>query len=134
MGFDAVIRGGIATLDSVTKSLQATVTIFPWLGQDGFGKPILAATGVAYKAIVEYDPAPDRGANGVTLVVKAKVMILQPIPPTTPNANMARLNPIDNRDKVVLPNGTTGPIVGTPGVVDPTTNRPYFAEILIGKV
>ncbi len=41
--------------------------------------------------------------------------------------------PIDARDVIILPDGTTGPIVHITGPPsDPKTGRPYFAEVWLG--
>ncbi len=53
-------------------------------------------------------------------------------PPFDQQAFVFRQNPIDPRDKIVLPDGTTGPIVDVSGFVDQSTNLPYFSDVSLG--
>lgn len=130
MGFDALLRGAIGTIDTVTKSLQTTVTIFPWLRDGGRG-PERSPFGITVRAIVERKDEEKFTAVGVVLVIKATVLILEIVPPTEAEG---RQNPIDPRDLVVLSDGSSAPIIGNPGLLDPTSDQQYFAELTIGGI
>jgi hypothetical protein len=125
MGFDALIRSAIATLHAETKSLQdATVIHYPWIGHGMYGNVL--GSGILRNAIVEPNPKNVRP----DVLVKASILILEPI---TAILVSGRSNPVDPRDEFQLPDGTRGPVVGLPGITDPTTHQPYFAEVLIGE-
>ena len=136
MGFDAIIRGGIVTADGLTKSLQVKgVGLRRWAGQDGFGKvtyiPAAPAAALPVNAIVETKDQVRPVPGGGSITIMATVLILERVPPL--GGGIKREEPIDPRDIVILPDGRTGPIVNNPGLLDPTTKRPYFAEIELGK-
>jgi hypothetical protein len=40
---------------------------------------------------------------------------------------------LDVRDKIVLPDGLTGPIIKVNGVVDPDTDEIYALEVMLGQ-
>lgn len=128
MGFDDIVRNGVALADSLTSSLQANVMHSQFTGQDGFGTSSFGAA-VSRPAIVSQKQRLHVLSSGQTVMTKAKIMFLRPIPP---NGAADRTEPIDTRDKIVLPDGTTGPIVDVVGLTDPETSRPYFATIFLG--
>jgi hypothetical protein len=129
VALDAVIRGAVAIADGVTKSLQATVTIAPWTGESRGGTPTYG-TPIAYRALVDLRRKSSVSEAGTTIVSVATVTLLQPV---APNGASGRREPIDMRDRLVLPDGFTGPINNVKGLVDPSTTRPYFAEISLGE-
>jgi hypothetical protein len=128
MGLDSIVRAAVDIADTVTSSLQASVVHSAFTGQDAFGKPTYA-TAVSRLAIVEYKIRQHMTATGKLVESRAKVSFIRPI---APNGAANRSEPIDTRDKIILPDGTTGPIVDVVGLVDPTTNRTYLSEVYIG--
>ena len=70
-----------------------------------------------------------RTSTGADVVVRASVTFLTPL---TANGAETRTEPIDPRDKIILPDGTTGPIVNISGPVDPDTGAPFLFEVLLG--
>jgi hypothetical protein len=135
MGFDSLIRSGILLADGLVKSLEAPIVHFQWLGSDGFGKPTFAQVGTPHKAIVTMMDQQRFLPDGTAVTIKANVLILEPVLPNVLplQPNTKRSEPIDPHDKIILPDGTSGPIIGEPGIVDPTTKRQYFADIMLGK-
>lgn len=131
MGLDGLLRDGIQIINRLTSDLQVYVHHYAWVGQDGMGDEDYADSPHKLKAIVEPMHQQRHEVNGRVLRIKCKVTILEAIPDTF--ITQPRDNPIDHRDKIVLPDGSTGPIVENPGMLDPTTNKPYFAEILLGE-
>ncbi len=130
MGLDAVIRSGVATANKVTDSLQVQVTIRPWIAQDTFGKDTFGSA-KKYRALVEQGERQFKTQTGVMINVQATVTFLKPI---VPNGADGRTEPIDDRDIITLPDGTTGPtMIGEPVVVDPKSSKPYFQVVGIGK-
>jgi len=134
VGFDAILRDGIKTLNTVMDSLQdKTVQHFRWIAEDAFGaKQYAVGDPVIRSAIVEFTPNVKFTRGGVEIPMKARILILEPFAGLTP-AVPGRVEPVDLRDMFILPDGSTGPIVALPGLVDPTTHRTYFAEIVIGE-
>lgn len=118
--------------DEFTKSTQPDVIITRWAGQDGSGDEQYASP-ITVKAIVVYKQVPRhrRGAAEAELS-RAYVAVLQPIEPITP-AVAGRVDPIDDRDMVTLPDGTVSPILAAEGLVNPTISRPYYHEIWLGS-
>jgi hypothetical protein len=124
------IRGVVKTCNHVFASVQGPVTITPWTGQDAFGSASFGAP-FTLTALVEQGEKSYDMANGVTVTTKATVTFLQPVPV---NGAAGRVEPIDDRDVIRLADGTTGPVVmGLPMLVDPSTTKPYFQQIGIGK-
>jgi hypothetical protein len=133
MGLDDIVRNAVATANSVTRTLQTTVTHRAWTGQDGYGKPTFASP-VTRSAVVELTqalskPVLVRTSTGQEKAARAKVLFLTPI---AANGASGRTEPIDPRDEITLPDGTTGPILSIEGTVDPDTSRPFAAEVWIG--
>lgn len=129
LALDKIVRDAVALADSITKSLQPTVAHSAWTGQDVFGTATYA-TAVNRDAIVEYKIRDKlQSSTGKVIQSQALITIIGPI---TANGASGRVEPIDSRDKIVLPDGTTGPIIDVEGIVDPITNKPYMYQIWIG--
>lgn len=126
-GLADVVRAGVAAAHTITQSLQADVSLARYTGQDAFGAVTYAAA-ADYPALVEYKVRLHETASGKLVQTRAKVTFLTVIPP---NGAANRTEPIDSRDRIVLPDGTTGPIVDVEGLVNPDTERPYLVECWI---
>lgn len=129
MAFDDLVRTGVSLANDLTGSLQTTVTHEAWTGMDELGDETYAGP-VTLNAIVNQRQRERRTNTGETIMTRAEITILETI---TPNGAAGRVEPIDNRDRITLPDGTTGPIVDTEGILDPDTNRPYFARVWLGS-
>ena len=121
MPLDTIVRKAVAIADKVTSSLQPVVTIYPWTGQaaNGRGTPTFA-TAVPAHAIVEFGGS-ITDTQGREVQTLAHVTFPRPL---TPNGSPGRQEPIDPRDRIVLMNGETGPIVKISGFADPSISRP----------
>lgn len=128
MAFDDIIRQGVALAHSLTTSLQANVVLHRWSQSSGFGEAVYAAP-ITVTALIEQKQRLHAMSSGQTILTRAKITILTPLAPLGASG---RTEPIDVRDKLILPDGTTGPIVDVEGLVDPDTNRPYLYEIWMG--
>lgn len=128
MGLAAIVRSAVATANGVTSDLQVAVTHEAWTGVDGQGSSSYAA-GVSRDAIVEHKQRLVRTAAGEMLMARARLMFLEPIPD---NGATGRREPIDPRDRITLPDGSTGPILDVQGMTDPATDRPYALEVFLG--
>jgi hypothetical protein len=129
MGLADVLRAGVKTINAVTSDLQAAVTIEPWIGQDTYGVPKYGSP-MSFTAVVDTREQDKRDPLGNVVSLRALVIVLVPVPP---NGAPGRREPVDPRDKVNLPDGSTGPIVGVAGFIDGGTGKPYFHEIWIGN-
>ena len=133
MGLRDIIAAGVAIANNATKDLQVAVTHFQWIAQTGFGAPTYDtpfAEGIPRKAIVEQG-VKQRFSNLSSKMVTFNAHILFLVP-FEPNGAIGRVEPIDPRDKFVLADGTTGPIVDIQGFTDSKTGRPYFGEVWLG--
>ncbi len=125
-----VLRGGIALANQLTAGVQVTITHQAWIDQDTFGDPVLADP-VPIKCILDLTRRQLQQDDGVTVTVIATATIVGDV---SPNGAAGRVEPIDPRDIITLPDGTTGPIINTApnSVVDPGTGRGLIHEILLG--
>jgi len=134
MGWEDVIRAGVATANGITKSLHAPVIHRAWTGQDPYGEstyapPSVGADGQTLRGLVEIKQTSRTMPNGQMSQSKAYVMFIEPVPV---NGAPGRTEPIDTRDYIELPNGMTGPILDVEGLVDADTHEPYFTEVWLG--
>lgn len=122
-----IVRSAVKIADNVTKPLQATVSFSRYISSDAFGKPTHAAA-VSLKAIVDWKQAQVRTAAGVLSVSRASVMFLD-IAALVIATNGEGVNDLD---LIVLPDGTTGPILDMAGFVDAGTGEPVATEVMLG--
>jgi hypothetical protein len=126
------VRAGIATAASLTRPLQGTVQHYAWVNQDAYGAitydPPVTGAGTERKALVDLSRKLRKTEAGELVMTVATVTFLDVI---APNGASGRTEPIDVRDKIVLPDGTTGPIARGGGFMDAITGRPLLNEILI---
>lgn len=118
MGLRDIVANGIATADRITADLQPFVTVKRWTGQTGAGKPTYAAA-VREPAIVDWMQKRVRTKTGAEAVSRAYVGFLRP-------------TSIDEKDQIILPDGTTGPILDMSGFVDRATGAPFFVQVWLG--
>lgn len=119
MALDDIIRSGIVLAKTITEPLQVQVSHSSYTGQDGTGTPTFSAA-VNRPAIVEQKLRyRQSSSSGRLILTKSKVTFMTPVT-------------VDSRDKIVLPDGSSDPILDIEGVVDPDTSRPYLTEIWLG--
>lgn len=128
MGFDALVRSGVAIASKVTASLQDDVVHEQWTGLDAYGQPTYGPP-VTRKAIVLRDSLTKRDRGGDWVQVQCVITILEPF---ESNGAAGRNGPVDPRDRMTLSDGFTCPIVEVEGIMDPTVSRPYFSEVWLG--
>lgn len=129
MPLDVTIRKAVAKADRVTAPIQVTIHHYAWLSQDAFGKPVYADP-TDILAIVEIVNRQQYSSSGKLMLIVASITIPRPL---SPNGAPGRKEPIDPRDKIVLPDGTTQPIIAAEGVLDSATSRPFMTEVLLGR-
>lgn len=136
MAFPAeILRSGVKIANTLTKGAQSTVTIEAWVGQDGKGTRQYANP-VQVQAVVDLTRKQRPGPTGQLVDIIATITIVGDLAPNgTTGTTPPRVEPIDPKDRVTLPDGTTGPIVSAPNaVVDPGTSRGFIHEIMLGAV
>jgi hypothetical protein len=124
------IAQGIGVLDDiiVAEEITAGITLEAWTGQNLDGDPTYAAA-VPIEALVELRADLKKNDEGTEILSKTKLTITRPI---AANGAAGRREPIDPLDKITLPDGTTGPVITTEGLVDGTTDAPYMLEVWLG--
>ena len=118
MSLATILQSGIATANTVTASLQATVTHKAYASDDGYGKPTYS-TGVARTAIVERRQKFVRTRTGEEKLSLARILFLVPVT-------------VNERDLITLPDGSEMPILLIVGPVDPTTAEEFIVEVELG--
>src|SRR5262245_26601288 len=127
MALDDILRNGVGIANTVTAGVQAAVTWEAWIGRDIKGKPSYAAP-VTLRAIIDLNRK-QRYLDGRVQTVVATLTILEPV---TPNNTAGRQGVIDVRDRFILPDGSSGPIMTAPNAVwDPGAARPFLNEVYI---
>jgi hypothetical protein len=126
-----VIRGAVATVSGVVASLQEVVTHNAWIGQDGAGTDLFAAS-VTRRALVDRTHRTHEGASGVLVSVFATLTFIDPIAATTANAGQQRVNPVDPRDEFILQDGQTGPTIVGGGFDDAGKGIPFVNTVQLG--
>jgi len=117
-----VLRSGIKTAHDITKPLQATVQFSHCLGTDAFGKPTYAPA-VPLTAIVEWEQKVIASQSGIVVSSRITVLFLDVAALAAATAGEG----ITTKDKIVLPGGETGSIVGIEGFLDALTGEPVTA-------
>jgi hypothetical protein len=123
-----VLRTGVKIADQVTKPVQATVTYHKaTIGSDGY-RTITHQTGVSLRAIVDWKQKQVRTLSGMLSVTRAIVTFLDVAELASATSN----DGIGDHDKIVLPDGTTGPILDLGGFIDAGTGQPLATEVMLG--
>jgi hypothetical protein len=129
MGLANVVRAGVAIADRLVKDLEVTVLHYPWISESGFGKPSFAVTPVPILAVVRHTRDIKRTVDGDTADPFAVILIPRPL---AANGATGRDEPIDPRDKFVLPDGTEFVVRNVVGILDPSTGKPYAYRVEVG--
>jgi hypothetical protein len=126
-----ILRAGVALTNKLTAGAQAQIKIEPWVAQDTFGL-ITYGSPVFYSAVIDSTRKQLRTAAGELLEITATATIIGDV---LPNGALGRIEPIDPRDRVTLPDGKQAPIMSVPNsFVDPGTNRGIIHEIMLGAL
>jgi hypothetical protein len=128
MGLSDVVRSAMKVANKVTKDLQPQITIQRWIGGGGYEGEQYASP-IQVDAVVNVRLQDHHTASGQVVSTRAHVMILQPLPA---EGSEGRIEPIDRRDIITLPDGSSGPIVEVGGFTDRKTGMPFYHEIWIG--
>jgi len=129
MAFDDLIRTGLELADSLTAPLQATVSHEAWQHSDGLGGGTYAAA-VNRPAIIVRRNRERQMSDGRTILTTARITFLRPI---DPEGSVGRQEPVDSRDRLTLPDGSTDPVADVEALIDPDTGRGYYAVVYLGR-
>lgn len=132
MALADVVRKGVAIASKTFDSMKGPVVHYAWIGQDGRGGDVFAAP-VSRRALIDLTKRRFATGSGQLITTFASLTFLDAIADTTATAPAVRENPIDPRDRIVLPDGTTAPIVQAGGFNDTKTSRPYLQEVVLGS-
>jgi len=123
------LRAGVEVANKVTNTggLQSTVQFTRNVGNDEYGNPLPSST-VRLKAIVDWKQKQVRTPSGILSVSRAYVLFLD-VKALSLATNGEGIN---DEDKIVLPDGTTGPILDMAGFIDPGTGNPIATEVYLG--
>lgn len=119
MSFLDTLRSGIALANNLTSSLQASVVHKVSAGQDLRGKQ-LYPTAVNRRAIVEMKQKSIKTPSGELVMARASVLFLDP-------AVIVKVT-----DQIILPDGSTGPILDIEGFVDAEIGKPMLTQVFLG--
>lgn len=129
-GFADLVRNVVATANTLTSSLQVVVSHYAWINDDENTEPEYD-TPVSRNALVTYKTEAKKDSLGSENLQSAIIEFFEVV---TENGADERSEPIDPRDKLVLPDGSWGPITGIDGIVDPSTGKPYLYRVTCGDV
>lgn len=127
MGLLDVIRAGVKVADQVTKDLQSTVTYKRYKETNSEGTRTFYAS-KTLRAIVDRKQTQVKTAEGIMSLSRASITFLDidALMLATGNAG------INTNDVIVLPDGTTGPILNTAGFMDRSKEVPVATEVYLG--
>jgi hypothetical protein len=121
MGLGSIVRSAVAIAHNLTKGvdgLQVDVTVEAYSGIDGFAKPTYESA-QTISAVMEKQSRLVRTAGGQEVMSKHRLTFVRPVE-------------IGPKDRITLPDGSTGPILDVDGVVDSDTDFPYATGVLLG--
>lgn len=146
------LRNGVAAVDRVARTLQVgsdpavgPVLHEAWIGTSAATTPSGLPAGVygddtaetnrfappvEIQAIVEWGAVRVDTKTGTAIQTLAKITIPRAI---AANGAPGRNEPFDDRDRITLPGGRTGPIVAVEGLIDPGTGLLLMTEMWLGK-
>jgi hypothetical protein len=118
MGLMDVVRSAVAVANTLTADLQANVTHEVFQHADGAGTGDYVK--VTRPALVTRKQQMVRSSNGEMVLSSAQVVFL--------DAGVV----INEFDRIILPDGTGGPILTTDGFVDSGTGHPISTQVYLG--
>lgn len=131
MSLNAILRKGVKIIDKQTKSFQGSVLHKQISSQDECGeKTFSPAAGTTRKAIIVQEFAFTRMPDGTRVPTQASLLFTTEFGSPLVSG-IDRAGPIDPRDELVLPDGSTGPIVRVSGPLDPPA-RPFILQVWLG--
>lgn len=126
------LRAGVRVADKVTKPIQATVAFRHFISADGEGTPTYLPPAsrppLPLLALVDWTQRSLRTPTGELSVSRASVTFLD----VNALSDATNGEGVDDGDIIILPDGTTGPILDMRGFIDAGTGHPLATEVLLG--
>lgn len=127
-----IVRSAVKIADDVTKPLQPSVQFRHYVSSDGYGNrvydPPVSSPALELRAIVDWKQKQLRTTEGILSVSRAMVMFLDIKALVAATAGEG----VDDLDMIILPDGTTGPILDMAGFIDAGTGHPVATEVFLG--
>ncbi len=125
-----IIRNAVAIADKATTTdIQVPVQHYAWIGNGTtYAEPLYDRV-VERLAIVTMREKMIRTPDGKDVLQRAEILFPRPI---EANGADERHEPIDIRDKLVLPNGYTGPVIKVEGLANNYSDSPYMTKVILG--
>lgn len=133
MAFPAeLLEVGINIANSLTPGVQSICVLEQFIGSGPSGD-FEYDDPINVNAVVDYTNKVSI-REGQIVTVSATITVLERIEPNLAVTDPPRKNPIDPRDKLTLPDGSTGSIISVPGAVNnPKTGTGFIQVIEIGS-
>jgi hypothetical protein len=129
-----VLRTGVQVIAAgILESFKGDVEHRAWIGHDGRGGDVFADPATR-RALIDLTKKAMHTTSGRYVRVFATLTFLDPFAATDANPGFTRENPLDPRDTLTLPDGSTAPIQQTGAFMDPVTSQPVFNETILGNV
>ncbi len=133
-----ILETGVKIVDRAIPGLKAVCTLKQFIGSDANGDVLLTdglegrPNPITFKSVVDYtNKVTIRNAQMVS--ISATLTITETIPFNNTLTDPPRRNPIDPRDEIILPDGTSGPIISAPGsVLNPRTGTGFIQVVEMG--
>jgi hypothetical protein len=123
-----VFRSALDEMDGVTKTVQETIVVTPWIGEDLYGARTFGAPR-SLKGVVDRSRRESRLSDGRIVTTTAVVTFLEPFAAV---GAVDRDEPLDSRDKILLQSGPAGEILSIRGSIHPGTGERFFLEVHLG--
>lgn len=125
-----MLRIGVKVANKVTRPVQAEVTHKQFVSQDGAGKKTFSpSTGIKRLCLFEQQEHKMELPDGRLIAVEAVLTFLEEV---LPQGASGRLEPIDPRDEIILPDGSTAPVVYVSAPYDPKKKRGFVVQVWLG--
>jgi hypothetical protein len=130
-GLAAAVRSGVTAWKAATSTAQGVVTFEAWIADSDAKGTHVYADPVPLRALIQRNPADREQPSGDERKILAIVTFLEALPAV---GAAGRDEPIDTRDRITLPDGSSGPITEVKGGwIDAETGLPYMAQATLGK-
>lgn len=128
MAFPAeILHSSVELLKNLLPGVQPTVTYYPIISQTGEGKKTYGSP-LTLRCLVNRTYRVFT-INGQVITVAATLQFLEDVPI---NGAAGRREPIDPRDKIILPDGFTGPIIDAPGETLDENGKGFTQLVMLG--
>ena len=127
MGLLDVIRSGVKTADSLTRSLQSTVTYERCTAKNQYGKKTFA-TAVPLKALFEKKNRMVQSPTGVLVMSTGTLSFLDVAALSTATGGAG----LSVEDQFTLSDGVIPSVINVGGFVDAGTNQPFASDVYLG--